>query len=337
MNSVRKDWAQQVGHSSSLAVQLCLEVWESGSVDPPCRLQGRVGVPNPATNEAELIYLARILLQQTILPILRPNLEFRISEATTIRSDTIKETVHIDPGSLSMPRFMWWEKEYAEHPYMCSLPMKELNYRFFDIMTNSQQISEGGKLGLQLPGKGIEWMRYFQHVLVEARMRELPFPLFLDNRYSPDWENDSFITSIKGKHSSTAYQALTMQTEERPKYSYIVKYGEHRFMQRFLSCGEMLISPSKSFDDETYNQAIRDDENMVEVFGAPTTDGRVVPANSIARTWGDRYSMRTFSSRLDHDYFLYCMAGTLSPTLFSHFGQNYDCARLSPGEEDVMS
>ena len=146
-------------------------------------------------------------------------------------------------------------------------------------------------------------MRYFQHVLVEARMRELPFPLFLDNRYSPDWGNDSFITSIKGKHSSTAYQALTMQTEERPKYSYIVKYGEHRFMQRFLSCGEMLISPSKSFDDETYNQAIRDDENMIEVFGAPTTDGRVVPANSIARTWGDRYSMRTFSSRLDHDYF----------------------------------
>ena len=63
-----------------------------------------MGVPNQATNEAELIYLARILLQQTILPILRPNLEFRITEATTIRSDTIKETVHIDLGSLSMPR-----------------------------------------------------------------------------------------------------------------------------------------------------------------------------------------------------------------------------------------
>ena len=223
-----------------------------------------------------------------------------------------------------MPRFMWWEKEYAEHPYMRSLPMKDLNHRFFDIMTNTHQISAGGKLGIQSPGEGIEWMRYFQHIIVEARMRELPFPLFLDNRYSPDWEHDSFTMSVKDRHSSRAFQALSTLNKMPPKYTYLVKYGEYRFMKEFLRCGQMLISASKSFDDDTYNRALRDDENTVEIFGAPTSSGQIVPANRIAGAWGDRYSMRKFSSHLDRNYMLYCMAGTLSPTLFSHFGHNYD-------------
>ena len=59
MKKVREDWAQQVGSASCLAVQLRLEVREPQSVDPPCRLQGRVGVPSNATNDAELFYPAK--------------------------------------------------------------------------------------------------------------------------------------------------------------------------------------------------------------------------------------------------------------------------------------
>ncbi len=334
MANIRKAWAEKVGEASKRIVELHVEVSVPGYVDPACHVRGRISVPSPPQSDDERYHLARVLVSETVLPVLRPNIEVRILDMTTKRIRTWKNTVEVK--DLSMPRFMWWEKEYVENPYMRALPMKELNQRFFDVMFNSNEISKDGKLGIQGDTNGVQWMRYFQHVLTEAKMRELPMPLFLDDRYSPDWAKDAFTASVKGKHSTKASDAVAVWTaSKKDNEFYVVKYGEYRFMKEFLESGQMLIQPSRNFDDESYNQALRDDENSVSVFGVRTTDGTAIPAHDI-RDWGDRYSMREFSSSMDRDYMMYCMARTLSPTLFSHFGEGYDSCVLIHDMDEFM-
>ena len=108
-------------------------------------------------------------------------------------------------------------------------------------------------------------------------------------------------------------------------------------METFFREGQMLISPSTRFDDEAYNQALRDDENSLSVFGARTSDGNVIPAHDLPNWWGDRYSMIDFSSSMDRDYMIYCMAKPLSPTLFSHFGSEYDACVLIRDMDQFVS
>ena len=235
-----------------------------------------------------------------------------------------------------MPRFMWWEKEYVEKPYMRALPMRDLNQRFFDIVVNSHEISKGGKLGIRVATRGVEWMRYFGHVTTEAKARELPYPLFLDKRHSPDYDKDNFASSVKGKHAERAYNAVDAWMKKEDSEFYVVKYGERQHMEDFLGHGEILISPSPRFDDKAFGQAVRDDENTASFFGARTSDGRVIPAHDLPGWWGDRYSMIDFTSSMDRNYMMYCMAGSLSPTLFSHFGYSYDsCVLIHDMDEFV--
>ena len=325
VSKIRKVWACEVGKSSNLVVELHVEASIPKSADPACHVRGHIGVPSLPKNDEERYHLARVLLGKTVLPALRPDLSIRILDITAKQISKQKLTVEVK--SISMPRFMHWEKEYIENPYMRALPMEDLNQRFFDIIVNSHEINEGGKLGIGVGANGTMWLRFFQHVLMEAKMRELPYPYFLDKRYSLDWDEDSFISSVKGKHSSSAYDACTKWMEEKNNKFHVVKYGEYRYMKRFLKEGQMLIQPSDNFDDESYNQAVRDDENAISIFGARINSNEAIPAHDI-RGWGDRYSMAGLSSSMDRSYMMYCMTRILSPTLFSHFGPYDSCVLI---------
>lgn len=336
MEGIRKSWADRVGKPSELVVELDVEVAEPQSTDSPSSVRGYVGVPSLARSDPERYYLASVLVGQTVLSRLRPHAQLRIRNMTTRRlaENDGKKAVEVRKNGLSMPQFMWWEKEYVERPYMRALPMRDLNQRFFDIVVNLQEVSKGGKLGISVATHGVEWMRYFGHITTEARARELPYPLFLDKRHSPDYDSDDFQAAVKGKHAERAYNAVDACLKGADREFHMVKYGERGHMEDFLAHGEMLVSPSPRFDDKALGQAVRDDENTVRLFGARTSDGRVISANDLPGWWGDRYSMIDFTWSMDRNYMMYCMAGSLSPTLFSHFGKTYDsCVLLHDMDE----
>ena len=214
--------------------------------------------------------------------------------------------------------------------------MNDLNRRFHHIVGNTHDITEKGKVGLRAATNGIEWMRYLQHVFMEAKIRELPYPLFLDKRYSPNQDHNSIMSSIKGDHSARAASAVTKWLGDRTKDFHIIKYGEYQYMERLLATGEMLIRPSREFDEDSYNEARRDDENSLGVFGVRTTDGTAIPAHDVP-VWSNEDRMTMFSVSMDREYMLYCMAGTLSPTLFSHFGPSDDsCVLIHDIDEFVQ-
>ena len=325
---IRMAWKDKVGEPSDLIVELHIGVSQPGSIDSPCSVRGRIAVPEPPRTDGERHLLAQTLVDETVLPVLRPQWNLRILDMTIKRIRTLKRTIEVGAKGLLMPQFMWWEKEYVEKPYMRALPMKDLNQRFFDIMVNAYDITNGGKIGIRITASGVEWMRYFQHITTEARMRELPYPLFLDKRYSPNWDKDTLVSSVKGDHSARADKAVKQWRKTQDRDFHVVKYGEYQFMKMFLENGQIQISPSRTFNDEVYNRALHDDENSVIVFGTRTRDGAVMSAHDLPSWWGDRYTMFKFMSSMDRDYLLYCMAGTLSSTLFSHFGQDYDACVL---------
>ena len=339
MKGVRNSWAEMVGKPSELVVELDVEFSVPRSTDSPCSVRGCVGVPSPARTDPERYYLASVLVAQTVLPQLRPEAQLRIRNMTTRRlaARDQKKTVEVKENGLSMPRFMWWEKEYVERPYMRALPMKDLNQRFFEIVMNSHEISKGGKLGIRVATNGVEWMRYFGHITTEACARELPYPLFLDKRVSPDYDGDNFYAAVKGKHADRAYNAVEACLTRVDTDFHVVKYGERGHMEDFLAHGEMLVSPSARFEDKAFGQAVRYDENTVSFFGARTSDGRVIPANDLPSWWGDRYSMIDFKWSMDRSYMMYCLAGSLSATLFSQFGRTYDsCVLIHDMDEFVQ-
>ena len=325
MTSIRPGWVKRVGRPSHHVVELHIEAFIPRSSDSLCQIRGTISVPGPTTREAERQHLADLLFAKAALPAPRTNLEIRILKMTFMRFNTLKHTMEIT--DLRMSRTMWWEKDYIENPYMRALPMKELNERFHDLLANSVDITNGGKLGLRVPISRVEWTRYLQDVFVEARNRELPYPLFVDQRYSPKGDDNSFISSVKGDHSTRAADAVARWLTDKVKGFQIIKYGEYQYMKKLLATGEMLIQSSRGFDKDSYNEARRDDENSVSIFGVGTIDGTAIPAYDVAgRSRQDR--MTTFSSSTDRDYMLYCMAGTLSPTLFAHFGQSDDSCVL---------
>lgn len=326
--NVRKGWAGKVDEASHLVADLIVEARVPRFTDPPCSVRGRVGVPSAPISDAERYYIAHTLVSHTVLPVLRSELELRVIEMKIVRLSN-RRKIEVDERGLSMPTFMWWEKEYVEHPYMRGLPMKDLNWRFHDLVPNALKITKGGKVGLEVAMGEVEWGRYFQHVLTEAAKRDLPYPLFIDKRYAPDWSKDGFSSSVKGQHSSRVFEAVRKWAERSSERHFsVLKYGETHFMERFLEEGEMLISPSPSFDDETLTRAQRDDENRRSVFGARKKDGTAIPASDLPSWWGDRNSIMEYSISTDRDYMLYCMARTLSPTLFSHFGEKYNACVL---------
>lgn len=333
VTQIRAAWADQVGEASTCVVELAVEAFLPRYRDPPCQVRGTVSVAGPPASEAEQLHLAGILVGQTPLPALRPNMALRMVSCSSTELDTPSSVLAVT--ELRMPRFMSWEKDYMENPYLRALPMKELNQRFHDILTTSHEITQDGKLGLQLGADRIEWMKYLQHVCAEAKTRELPFPLFLDMRHAPAPEDDSVIAAVKGDHSRRAATAVATWLSEGNKDIRIVKYGEHRYMKRFVATGEMLIQNSTDFDRDSYNQALRDDENTISVFGVRTADGMAIPAHD-APGWSSQYGMQTYFSTTDRDYMLYCMSCTLSPTLFAHFGQSYDsCVLIHDPEEFI--
>lgn len=325
MSKIRKTWAEKVGKASNLVVKFRIETSVEKSQDPACLIQGCIGIPSSPESDDEKYYLARVLVNETVLPIIRPDLDIRILDMTIEQNTVQKHTVEVE--NIAMPRFMWWEKEYVENPYMRALPMKQLNQRFFDIITNSHEISAGGKLGIRFGTNDTMWMKFFQHVLVEAKMRELPFPLFLDDRYSLNLSKDSLVSSVKEGYSTRAFDACTRWIKRSNREFDLVKYGEYRHMEDFLKKGQMLIQPSQNFADESYNLAVKDDENSVSVFGIRIKDGTAIPAHRLRGREG-RYSMMEFSASMDRDYMMYCMAGVLSPTLFSHFGSYDSCVLI---------
>ncbi len=325
---IRTDWAARVGEPSRLVIELHVEAAVPGSGNAWCRVRGSVGVPSAPRSDAERYHLAGVLVGHAGLPRLQRELDLRILDMTTKRLGE-ERTIEVGEGGLSMPRSMWWEKEYVERPYMRGLPMKGLNERFHDIALNLLKTTEGGKIGMNITSAGIEWGRYMQHVLEEAGARELPYPLFLDKRHAPDWTKDGITSSVTSGHSVGAFEAVKAWADGGGDHRFTVaKYGERRWMERLLSDGEILVRPSADYDDEAFNRAQRDDENSVSVFGARTGDGTAVPASDLPGWWGDRYSMTEFAAKMDRDYMLYCMARTLSPTLFSHFGEEYDACVL---------
>lgn len=285
-------------------------------------------MPDPPKTDDETALVAEALVAETVLPALEPDWQLRVLELNTKRLRTSQRTVEPYSDGLSMPRFRWWEKEYVENKYMRALPMRDLNERMFDILVNLQNITSGGKLGVRRTTGGVEWTRYFQHVLAEARFRELPYPLFVDKRHAPDWAEDAFVGSVAGNHAARAERAVGEWKKTKRRDYQVVKYGEYEFMKAFLDNGEVQISPSRTFEDEQYVRALRDDENTMSAFGARDPDGYVVQARDLPDWWGDRYSMQEFTVSMDRDYLIYCMTATLSATLFSHFGQEYDACVL---------
>ena len=88
-----------------------------------------------------------------------------------------------------------------------------------------------------------------------------------------------------------------------------------------VSTGRIRIAPAATYNDSSFNHAIRDDDLHLDFCPPPSElkmevfDHRTGQSKGIIRPLGDKLSVGVNS-----DYFVYCVSSVLAPRLFLDFG-----------------
>lgn len=352
VSKVRKSWADVAGRPSPLGIKLNVSVDYSDRTKG-WQVRGIVGVPSPPANDAERHHLAQMLIGRSHAPrekgrklvILDWSLNHgkehsvtvqKCNEIPTLCSDQVLDIKVIEPPDTvddhSVTSFADsfhedWESEYLSNRYLRHESRSEVNQRFQDVWGNILVLRNSGKVDLS---PDPVWHRLFQHVAGEMYIRgEPPHQGNLDPSVEPA---NPFRDKVLCKRAVSSISTKSAMNDV------LVKYGRPGDMEQLYKDGLVWINPASTYDKPQNNQAVRDNERRLMFKGGVAT--RATPRKFLDRQSGpstfnvqsnldfvriydapelaiDEYV--SVGVNLDTDYWSYCMAGGLSPRLFSDF------------------
>ena len=318
------------------------------------QIRGIVGVPSRPANDAERYHLARMLIGRSDAP--RKNIRKfvildwsfnhgekhsvtvqKCREIPAITCDQILDLRVVErpdtvdkPSSITIDDSFYaeWNSEYQSNRYLRFETRSELNQRLQDIWGNLLVLHNSGKVDLTT---NTVWHRLFQHVAEEMRIRgEPPHQGNLDPSIEP-------VDPLRDK--DLCERAVMSISGKSIMKEVLVKYGRLEDMERLYRHGLVWINPASTYDKPQHNQAVRDNERRLMFKGGFATRGaprkfldkQSGPSNFNVHSTLDfvrifdapELAMDEYASvgiNLETDYWSYCLAGKLSPRLFSDFG-----------------
>ncbi|MCR9245177.1 MAG: hypothetical protein NXI31_09105 [bacterium] len=214
-------------------------------------------------------------------------------------------------------RFERWVREYDERRFLSNFSHEHLSDRFRDILTNCASLrGVPARLGTHEDDhRQGYWGRKFVHVDREFQLRGT----------RPNADETEIPLPTDPKTQAAARLCARFGT---PPAGSLIKYGELRYLRELLDHGRALIRPASYYSSTDLSQAIKDDELQFE---------RIVPADRLpSMTLRDgktravkNTNMRPLSmsliSRMESDYYLYCLSSAWDPRLFL-MDSRYDAA-----------
>lgn len=217
-----------------------------------------------------------------------------------------------------MERYKHWEQEYQKHRYLQYLNDIQLSSRGIDIVNNLMETSQNEKIGIIDPRikKNEFWSILWTHFLKECRMRKQDYH------------------SVLGKYDVKLPKSLNDQVYDEAKRldilgrSYLVKYGEKKFLKEMYDNGEIRIKSAKAYDDPSMNSAIQDNELRLDLDIHPDWfKGLPEAPLSMSRYFGNiKHSINS-----DTNFYIYCLASILRYRLFSDFEYDSCLIIYKPG------
>jgi hypothetical protein len=221
--------------------------------------------------------------------------------------------------------------KYQERRYLEYFHVDDLVARANDVLTNMTTLTEDLKIGLHpINPTGEYWMRLWNDVLTECRIRGYKYPYPLEHKIEEaqipkcDWPGL--------KDAIKAFKSLGIDED-----TYWVKYGKYRFLKDTLEKGILRIAPASSYNDSSLNLAQQDDELMISIFGLPSevslevTDGKTgKPKGRIKPKGNVKYTMTARSN-----YYVCCLALSFDYRLFGDF--EADCALIIKEPREFMN
>jgi hypothetical protein len=221
--------------------------------------------------------------------------------------------------------------EYQERRYLEYLHVDDLVARANDILTNMTALTEDLKIGLHpINPTGEYWMRLWNDVLTECRIRGYRYPYPLEHKIEeaqiPKYDWLGLIGAIK------AFKNLKIEED-----TYWVKYGKHKFLRDTLEKGILRIAPASSYTDPSLNLAQQDDELTISIFSLHSeimlevTDGKTGrPKGRITPKGNVKHTVSAHSN-----YYVCCLALSFDHRLFGDF--EADCALIIKEPREFMN
>lgn len=192
------------------------------------------------------------------------------------------------------------------------ITQEELERRIEDVCRNALMLTAEGKVGLRpISPEGEYWMTMWTHILEEASLRDIGLP---------KKDNFSLDTFPKATWPKAPRAATAIDGKKLSEGSFLVKYGQKKYLNRMYNEGQIRISPASFYKNPSLNTAINDDESVLSVALHPDKatishinnktgkESRILPVGNITTT----FSLIT-------NYYVYCMAHVYDFRLFDDF------------------
>lgn len=217
-----------------------------------------------------------------------------------------------------------WRMHYQMHRYMEFLTLAQLKQRVKDIYSNLFIFSEDGKIGLRpINEEGKYWMILWTEILEEFRLRY--------GEYPNGFESDFIKGVIPNNFEKIAIEAKqVIDSIGGIKKHCLYKFGKANRLSEMYEVGKIRISPASSYDNTSFNDAIRDEElKFVTSFSSKHTTITNITENSEIKALGNvphEYNLKT-------DYYLHSLSTTYSMEKFIFFSDYDACLIIYDGEK----
>lgn len=226
-----------------------------------------------------------------------------------------------------------WQQEYRADRYLEYLSDDDLMQRTKDILVNVLVINNDGKIGPHPPtsAEGHYWMRRWIEALEEFRIRFSHYPAGLTDGSMKD-------TCIPNPANPIIDKAIKIIKDKNlEEGTYLVKYGEQKYLKPAIQNGEIRVSPASFYQDPSLNHAIQDDELSCSVHLHPSKVKLEAydPITSKSKGKLNPTSNVTIKIGSNTDYYVYCLSTVFRPRLFVDFSAD-SCLLLTNPQQFLL-
>ena len=224
------------------------------------------------------------------------------------------------------------QEDYARDRYMGHVTDAELRQRIADVFTNLYVIDDQNRVSARNGEPAFPlWRRLFAELIKEVELRF--------GRYPAGWKKgDGLLDGVEWPGSLTFHKTQpepivgSLKPRSQPPGLVLVKYGEKRHLDPFVSEGKLRISPASVYEDASLDPARRDDELRFAIDVGSYGIGRLggLPHSEVSRS-GIRKKVM-FES--DRNYYVSCFSRVLARRLLYDF--HADCCVLITEPEEFQ-
>lgn len=219
-----------------------------------------------------------------------------------------------------------WRFQYRIRPYLRYMNDDKLRKRMAAIMRNLTTVSHEGLISVfDMNQAGVLWSQKMTDLITECERRRIdPVSLQTDLSGIPFLKKEALEVA---KRNADLHNSFSRRTG-------LYKFISSEFSEQFLRNGTLMISPASSYDDASYNDAIRDDEMTISTVITPF-DYDLGTIDPYFRRLAPERCHMFVDHKKPSNHYLFCVSVKFDLRYFFDFG--YDACVCIHNQDEFVS